>query len=158
MNPLKRLTDFLEHKKIPYEVMHHEVAYSAMEIAEAQHVPGKQFVKSVVVKHPDGYILCVLPAIHNLDFNKLQEATGIVDLSLAPEDEVGNLFRDWELGAEPPFGHWQGLPVYADELLTEDDYIVFNAGTHTQTIKIKMDDWRRLANPQIVNIGVALPA
>ena len=78
---------------------------------------------------------------------------GSADLKLANEEEVEKLFPDYEAGAEPPFGHLYGLKVYADQLLQEDEEIVFNAGTHTDVVKMKFKDFKRLAKPIMGEIG-----
>ncbi len=157
MDYLKKVTDFLDAKSVDYEVMQHEVAYTAQELAAAQHVPGKRFVKTVIVEGPEGFIMCVLPAIHNIDFDKLRSATGVEELKLATEQDVANLFPDCEVGAEPPFGYWSGLPVFMDKGLQEIDSMVFNAGTHTDTIRMNIDDYRRMENPMMADIGVHIP-
>ena len=97
--------------------------------------------------------MCVLPSIHLVDFEKLKGVIGSDDLKLANEDEITTLFPDYEPGAEPPFGHLYGLKVYADKLLEDDEEIVFNAGTHTDVVKMKFQDSKRLANPVIAEIG-----
>jgi Ala-tRNA(Pro) deacylase len=97
--------------------------------------------------------MCVLPAIHLIDFEKLKKATGDSNPILADEEEISKLFPDYDVGAEPPFGHLYGLKVYADKALEEDEEIVFNAGSHTDVIKMKFADYKRLANPVIANIG-----
>jgi len=35
-----------------------------------------------------------------------------------------------------PFGNLYGLPTCVDKRLTQEDYIVFEAGTHTDAIKL----------------------
>ena len=157
MSHLSKVTDYLDAKDIEYEVLHHEVAYTAPEIAANQHVPGRKLVKSVLVEGPEGFLLCVMPAIHNIDFDKLCSVVGVEDLKLASEEQVGELFPECELGAEPPFGYWAGLPVYLDKSLAEETHIVFNAGTHTDTVRISLDDYRRLENPMLADIGVHIP-
>ena len=52
----------------------------------------------------------------------------------------------------PPFGNLFGLPVLVDELLAENDEIVFNAGTHTLTAKLRFADFRRLVQPRIASL------
>jgi Ala-tRNA(Pro) deacylase len=47
----------------------------------------------------------------------------------------------------PPFGNLYGMPVYASDLLREDDVIVFNAGTHTEAVKMSYADFERLVRP-----------
>jgi Ala-tRNA(Pro) deacylase len=149
-----KIKDLLEKEKIGYQLLEHETAYTAMEIAGSQHVPGRQFVKSVIVNADGKFLMCVLPAIHKVDFEKLKKATGAKEIHLAEEKEFADLFPDYEVGAEPPFGQFYGLKVYVDKILDENEEIVFNAGTHTDLIKIKFRDFLRLANPTIVDFGV----
>jgi Ala-tRNA(Pro) deacylase len=53
----------------------------------------------------------------------------------------------------PPFGNLYGVPVYADASLAKDEEIVFNAGTHQDTIRMKYADFARLAQPRILDLG-----
>lgn len=148
-----KLKSYLDKEKIHYEIAEHPLAYTASEIAGSQHVPGKQMVKSVIIKSGNKFFMCVLPAIHLVDFDKLMKVIGSKDITLADEEEIAKLFPDYDLGAEPPFGHLYGLKVYADQALEEDDEIVFNAGTHTDVVKMRMDDFKRLVNPVMSEIG-----
>jgi len=148
-----KIREYLEKEGVQFEVAEHPLAYTATEVAGSQHVPGKQMVKSVIVKIDGDFLMCVLPAIHLVDFEKLKTIVGTQDIKLADERDLKNLFPDFELGAEPPFGHLYGLKVYADKLLEEDEEIVFNAGTHTDVVKISYDDFKRLVNPTIAEIG-----
>lgn len=151
---VKKVSQYLKERNVEFQLFHHDEAFTAMEIADAQGVPGKQMVKSVIIRNGDGYVMCVLPAIHLIDFEMLKESLGTDDLTLASEREVGELFPECEVGAEPPFGGSRGLPIYCDSLLLEDEEIVFNAGTHTDTVKIRFRDYQRIAHPQMVNMGV----
>lgn len=148
-----KVKNYLDNENVSYEVAEHPLAYTASEIAGAGHVPGKQMVKAVIVKDNGKFLMCVLPAIHLVDFEKLQQAVGSKSVVLAEEDEVAKIFPDYEVGAEPPFGHLYGLPVFADKILEKDDEIVFNAGTHTDVIKMKFEDFKRLVKPTIADIG-----
>ena len=55
-----------------------------------------------------------------------------------------------------PFGNLYGLPVYVDKSLAEDKEIVFNAGTHVDTIRIKYADFARLVRPAIIDAAIRL--
>jgi len=55
-----------------------------------------------------------------------------------------------------PFGNLYGLPVYVDKSLAEDAEIVFNAGTHIDTIRIKYADFARLVRPVIIDAAIRL--
>ncbi len=148
-----KLKKYLEENKVKYEALKHPVAYTAQEIAAAQHLPGKQVLKSVLVKADDKYVLAVLPAIHLIDTNKLKSIIKCKTLKIATEDEITKVIADYEVGAMPPFGNLYGLDVYADEIVKEDVEIVFNAGTHTDTVKIKYADFEKLAKPKLANFG-----
>jgi Ala-tRNA(Pro) deacylase len=148
-----KLKSYLDKEKIQYELAEHSLAYTASEIAGTQHIPGKQMVKSVIIKSENQFLMCVLPAIHLVDFDKLKKVLGSNDITLAEEEEIAKLFPDYDLGAEPPFGHLYGLKVYADQALEDDDEIVFNAGTHTDVVKMKMVDFKRIVKPIISEIG-----
>lgn len=149
----QKVKEYLVNERISFEIAEHPLAYTASEIAGSQHVPGKQMVKSVIVKSGGEFMMCVLPAIHLIDFEKLKKVTGKGDLELANEKDLKRLFPEYELGAEPPFGHLYGLQVFADKLLEEDEEIVFNAGTHTDVVKIKFSDYKRVTKPTIAEIG-----
>lgn len=144
---------YLDENRVNYEIAEHPLAYTAAEVAGSQHIPGKQMVKAVIVKCGDEYVMCVLPAIHMIDFDKLENVIGKENLQLAEEKELTRLFPDYDVGAEPPFGHLYGLEVYADKILEEGEDIVFNAGTHTDIIKLKFHDFKRLAHPIMADIG-----
>ena len=53
----------------------------------------------------------------------------------------------------PPFGNLYDLSVYADKSLAEDETIVFEAGTHTDTMSMKYADFERLAKPTVAEFA-----
>lgn len=154
MTASNKITSFLDENDVQYETFEHPAAYTAQEIAGKQHVPGKDIVKSVIVKVDGNIIMCVMPAIHLVDFDTLKNIIGGQDIRLATEEEIANIFPDYEVGAEPPFGHLYGLKVFVDKFLEEDEYILFNAGTHTDLIKIKFSDYMKLADATVADFGV----
>jgi Ala-tRNA(Pro) deacylase len=96
-------------------------------------------------------IMCVLPANAHVDLRRLSAIIGAPDARLAHESEFAARFPDCLLGAMPPFGNLYGVPVYLDAALTDDPEIVFQAGTHTDTIKIRYVDYARLVRPEIAS-------
>ena len=154
MSISQKIKSYLEKEQVSYEVLEHPLAYTAMEIAGSQHVPGREVIKAVIIKSNGQFIMCILPAIHYLDLEKIKSFTGIDDIKLASEGDIAKLFPEYEVGAEPPFGHLYGLKLIMDQILQEDDEVVFNAGTHTDMIRMKLADFIRLAKPIIADIGV----
>ncbi len=144
----------LDKAHIHYEVLEHPPAFTAMEIAEAQHIVGQQVIKAVIVKVDGKLGMCVLPAIHVIDFAKLKAALKAKDVHLETESKVAMLFPTYEVGAMPPFGHLAGLTVYLDKSLEENDTVAFNAGSHREMLRIKFKDYLRLVKPTLIDFGM----
>ena len=143
-----RLKGFLDEKQIPYSVMTHTMAYTAQGAAATMQISGKELAKTVVLRTGEEMILAVLPAPNHVSLDKLAAEVG-KSVRLATEREFSRLFPDCELGAMPPFGSLYNLPVYVDESLAADEAIVFNAGTHRDAIRMRYDDFVRLAKPKV---------
>ena len=144
----QRLKAFLDQGKIRYTAAKHLVVYTAQEIAAAQHVPGRQLAKSVLVKTDAGLALAVLPAIRRIDLAKLKTALRATSLTIGKESDIRQAFPDVEVGAMSPFGNLYNVPVVVDRELAEAGEIVFNAGSHTETIKLRYADFAALVSPK----------
>jgi Ala-tRNA(Pro) deacylase len=148
-----RLGEFLDREKVSYQQEFHRTVYTAQQVAAEEHIPGRIMAKTIVIKADDRFALAVLPASMRTDTGKLKAALGAKELRLASELEFTGLFPDCEVGAMPPFGNLYGVPVYADTSLAKDDEIVFNAGTHQDTIRMKYADFARLAEPKLLEFA-----
>ena len=49
----------------------------------------------------------------------------------------------------PPFGNLYGMDVYVENSLLDDVEIAFNAGSHTELIKLLYEDYRKLVQPKV---------
>jgi Ala-tRNA(Pro) deacylase len=147
-----RLKNFLDEKRIPYSVLTHTTAYTAQGAAVTMQISGKELAKTVVLWAGKEMILAVLPAPNHVRLDTLATEVG-ESLRLATEQEFSSLFPDCELGAMPPFGSLYNLPVYVDESLAADEAIVFNAGTHRDAIRIRYQDFARLAKPRVCSFA-----
>jgi len=151
---LAKLQELLEQEKVLYSVHFHPEAYTALEIAALEHVQGRMLAKVVIVKtDADELVMLALPADRRADFRKVAAVLGTEELRLAQEWEFRDSFPACDVGSMPPFGNLFGLPVLADELLAENDEIVFNAGTHTLTAKLRFADFKRLVRPRIASLS-----
>jgi Ala-tRNA(Pro) deacylase len=147
------ILDYLKKAKVKCEVREHKPTFSAQQMAATEHEPGKFVAKPVIVKADDKFVMCVLPACRKVDLQALKKQLGAKSVELAEEVEIGTLFTDCELGAEPPFGNLYDLPTVMDKSLEEDDHIVFQAGSHDKAVKISMADYRKLVNPKILDFS-----
>jgi Ala-tRNA(Pro) deacylase len=157
MTVSRKLKQFLDSERVRYETIAHSPAYTSQKTAAAAHVPGRELAKSVVVKVDGALALAVLPAPRQVDLARLKKALGARKVELAGEDEFRERFPECEVGAMPPFGNLYALPVYVAEELTADEVIAFNAGTHTELVRMAYADFARLVTPQVVEFATAAP-
>ena len=148
-----RVRKYLISHGVGYEVEHHPPAYTAQEVAAVEHIPGRTFAKPVIVNADGRLIMTVLPAHRLLDLDKVKEILDSEDVRLAREEEFAPIFDDCEKGAEPPFGNLYGLPIIVDIDLTSDE-IVFNAGSHTETMKISTSEYLGLVHPKKADLAL----
>jgi len=156
--PVRKLREFLDHEKVRYVSIRHSPAYTAQEIAASAHIRGRELAKVVVVKLDGTMALAVLPASVKVDLDLLRQATGAHRVELATESDFAGAFPECELGAMPPFGGLYGMTVYSDSRLAEDTEIAFNAGSHSELIRMKYRDFERLGAPKVVHLSTGVPA
>jgi Ala-tRNA(Pro) deacylase len=148
--PAAKMTEFLEERGVPYTNIRHPAAFKSAEIAEAVQLDRHQFAKTVVVVIDGEMSLVVVPANTRLALSELRDMFQTTQIRLATEDEFTDVFPDCALGAMPPFGNLYGLPVYVEAGLAEQPEIAFNAGTHTEVIKMSYADFERLGQPLVL--------
>lgn len=148
-----RLISFLDESKVRYEILHHPEAFTSHELAAIEHVKGKDRAKVVMVKTGAEIVMAVLPTDRRIDLEKLGKITGR-PTAVAEEGEFKPLFPDCAIGTMPPFGHLYGVVTYVDQGVAEADKLVFEAGTHSDAIKMKYADYERLAKPTIADFAV----
>jgi Ala-tRNA(Pro) deacylase len=154
----KRLKALLEENGIPFEVVPHDPAYTAQQLAAGLHVPGREFVKAVVVRLDERYALAAVPAHRLVDVKALARVAGVARCKLATEAEFRDLFPECEVGAMPPVGRLYGLPTYVDEEVTRDESVVANAGTHAEAVRVRYEDLARVARPTVGRFAVPPPS
>ena len=147
--PAKKLKEFLDKQNIEYVSIYHAAASTTQRIAATSHIPGKELAKTVMVKIDGKMAMAVLPASHNINFDLLKKIANAEKVELMGELAFVNLFPDCEAGAMPPFGNIYGVDVYVAEILSEDEEIAFNAGTHTELIKMTYQDFVKIVNPKL---------
>lgn len=148
--PARKLREFLDNHAIKYVNISHSRAYTAQEVAASAHIPGKELAKTVMVKIDGKMAMVVLPAPDKVDFTQMKAVAGASDVELASEREFKNLFPECEVGAMPPFGNLYGMDVFVTKDLAEDEEIAFNAGSHTELIRLPYNDFENLVKPKMI--------
>jgi Ala-tRNA(Pro) deacylase len=149
--PAKKLKEYLDKEKIKYVSIMHSTAYTAQEVAASAHITGKELAKTVIVELDGKMAMAVLPANRKIVLQDLREVTGSDQVKFASEEQFKEKFPECETGAMPPFGNLYEMDVYVAEALTMNEDIAFNAGSHTEVIKMRFEDFERLVRPRVVS-------
>ena len=144
---------FLQQKNIWFQRVEHERTFTAQTMAHAIHVAESEVAKVVLLRADDGYVLPVLPAPHSVDMFRVKKLLGPESVELASESDCGHEFLDCEFGARLPFGSQYGLKTILDEMLMDDEEIVFEGNRHEETIRMKLEDYLSLENPLVGRIA-----
>ena len=141
---------FLNRNEITYELREHEPVYTAPQMAGYLGTSEQRIAKSMVLKKSDGgYVLAVLPGRLKIDFGRFAKVVGVEKVSLAPVAEAEKIAR-CSVGSVHPFGNLVSLTTYFDRHMLSLDYVFFNPGSHTKSIRISTDDLVRLVKPTII--------
>lgn len=152
--PAKTLKKFLNSSKVKYKAIKHSPAYTAQEIAASAHVPGRELAKTVIINVDGTMAMAVMPAPEQIDFKLLKKSLGAKRVKLASEKEFTDSFPECEPGAMPPFGNLYDMDVYVAESLTKDEQISFNAGSHSELIRLAYKDFEKLVELKVVKFSV----
>ena len=153
--PAAKLKEFLDANHVRYVTIKHSLAYTAQEVAASAHVRGRDMAKTVVATVDGVLTLVVVPAAQKVDIDRVREAAGATKAEIATEWDFRSAFPECELGAMPPFGNLFGMKVYVDPKLSADEEIAFNAGSHTEVIRLAYADFERLAKPVVARVTYA---
>lgn len=144
-----RLAQFLETRNIPCRIETHPEAFTAQQVAQASHVPGRAFAKSVLLSVDGKIWMAVLPATERVDMGRVSRCLAARKVRMATEAEFAPIFPDCDLGAMPIFGSLYGVPVIVSHELLEGGEIAFTAGTHRDVIRMRTKDYLEAERPQV---------
>jgi len=149
--PAAKVKAYLNQQGIKFVSILHSAAFTAPEIAASAHVSGRDFAKTVIVMVEDEMAMVVLPAHRRVLLSDLREMIDTPHVRLASEAEFRDRFPDCEIGAMPPLGNLYGMKTYVSGHLADEKEIAFNAGTHTEVIKMSYEDFERLVQPIVLD-------
>jgi Ala-tRNA(Pro) deacylase len=149
----KELIDLLRRSDIEFELLPHRRTRTATSEARELGVLPQETAKTVVVRAGGGCVRAVVPASGRLNLEKLGELLG-AEPTLLTEAELDGSYPQFELGAVPPFGGPEGDKVAVDTGLANCEYVVFEAGTHDTSLRLRSLDLIALGRAQVADIAV----
>jgi Ala-tRNA(Pro) deacylase len=140
---------YLDEQGVRYQWSQHDPAYTAQQVAQAEHFSGNRVIKPVLVKADGQFVLCALPAGYLIDMTDLRDTLKAKTVDIADERELEKLCGDCEIGAEPPIGKLYGVPTLLDASLEDQDEVLFQAGTHRDAVRMHFADYWKLTEPSV---------
>jgi Ala-tRNA(Pro) deacylase len=146
------LLDELDAASIPYEVIPHRHVDTALEEAEAVGVDAFRVAKTIILTTPDGFVRAVVPACERLDLHKVRDLLGTSHVELASEDVLTGLYPEYEAGAVPPIPGTSGDTVIVDGRLDKSALVVIAAGTHEESVRMRIGDLVSITNARLCDL------
>lgn len=145
------LKEYLADAGVSYELLKHSPTGDSRQTAKVAHIPDDLLAKAVLLEDDDGrYLLAIIPADRHIDFGKLHRDYHI-QLGLATEAELDNIFEDCASGAIPPVGEAYGIDVMLDNSLDNCPDIYFEGGDHVHLVHLRGEDFKQLMPRAIHN-------
>ena len=147
----QKIIQRLDAANIEYHTEHHEPTLTSADASRVRGVAMHSGAKAIVTKgHKTGtHYLFVMPADLKLDNAKTKAATG-EGVGFAPDPfEVTGCVP----GSVPPFGSLFNIKTFCDPRLSENERIHFNAGSLTDSVDMKFEDYIAIEKPILIEIG-----
>ena len=148
MEVIEKIIKLLEDNKLKYELKEHLPSYTSEQSAKYRNEPLKIGAKALILKADKEFIMAVLSAEKKLDSKKLKLILQTKSLKFASTEDV-KAITSCISGSIPPFGNLFSLKLFIDESLLENEYIAFNAGSLTKSIKMKLKDYLKITNHEL---------
>jgi len=153
-----RLRALLDSQGAVYRVIEHEPEGHTELISRVRGNRLQQAIKSIVVqvrlnKKENIYCLANVPGDCRVDLDGIKVHFNATSIAIAARDKAEQL-TGCVIGSIPPFSFNEALILLADPLIRENREVVFNAGRLDRSIFMNMDDYFRIALPQVVKIAI----
>ena len=154
----EKLKALLEANGAEFRVIEHEAEGRTEFITKIRGNRIEQAIKSMVVqvrmsKKENLYALANVPGDCRVDFAGIKVHFNADSVAMAAREKAEAL-TGCATGSIPPFSFNDQLILLADPMIKENEEVVFNAGSLERSIFMKVEDYFRIANPQVVKIAI----
>lgn len=153
-----QLRALLDKEGAVYRVLEHDAEGRTEFITRIRGNRIEQAIKSIVVqvrmnKKENLYYLANVPGDCRVDFDAIKAHFNALGIGMAQREKAEAL-TGCVIGSIPPFSFNDRLGVLADPLIRVNEEVVFNAGSLKKSIFMKVEDYFRIADPQVVKIAL----
>lgn len=154
----EQLRALLDNEGAVYRVIEHEPEGRTEVIAKIRGNRIGQSVKSMTLqvrltRRENIYVLANVPGDCRVDFDGVKSHFNADSVAFAAREKAEAL-TGCVIGAIPPFSFNDQLSALVDPLVLENEEIVFNAGRLDRSIMMKLADYVRIAQPQVVKCAL----
>ena len=152
---LDQILSYLDSNGVSYRMAHHEPTFTSEQSARARGEDIKIGGKAIVMKVGEEFKLFVLSAALKVDSAAIKTEFREKRTRFATPEELGELTGAVP-GAVPPFGKpITQLALYVDRSILANQHIAFNAGSLTDSIIMKVEDYLRLTSPTVFDFSAS---
>jgi Ala-tRNA(Pro) deacylase len=136
---------------VAFTLFDHPPVYTSEEASRVRGVELKTGVKAMLVREKDGgrFLLADVAADRKLDFRKLEDLVKAKHVRFATREEVLS-----QTGCEPgsvhPVGRLFDIETVLDASVMENEFVNFNIGMLTHSVKIRSRDLLRVLIPDVI--------
>jgi prolyl-tRNA editing enzyme YbaK/EbsC (Cys-tRNA(Pro) deacylase) len=147
---VEQVLSSLQSTGIPFEMIRIDPQFSDTAQFCAQYgFPLTSAANAIVLsvkKEPRCFVACLVLATTRIDVNKkVRELVGAKSSFATPEETFQ--LTQMEMGAVTPFGLPPEIPIYVDDRVLQENFVIMGAGERSQ--KIKVSPQALLALPQV---------
>lgn len=148
MKPYDAIISLLKTNDISYEEIEHKPVSTSEEAAAVRGLSMKEGAKSLLIKAGSTFYLLIIPGDRRLDSKKVKKLLSVKSFRFATPEEVVSVMK-CEIGSCYPFGEIIHIEHYVDSSFSENEYISFNPGVHTKSIRMRWVDYSTLIGAKI---------
>jgi Ala-tRNA(Pro) deacylase len=145
------LINLFKENGVNYQLYEHAPVYTSEEASRVRNVELKTGVKAMLVrdKSQDSFLLADIAADRRIDFSKLEPLATVKHFRFATRDEVLTK-TNCEPGSVHPFGSLFGIPTFLDNSVLQNEFINFNIGMLTKSVRIRSRDLLKVMQPDLL--------
>jgi Ala-tRNA(Pro) deacylase len=151
-NEASTLLNLFKEKGIDYTLYDHAPVYTSEEASRVRNVELKTGVKAMLVRERGTeahFLLADVAADRRIDFTKLEALAKVKHFRFATREEVLAQTK-CEPGSVHPVGRLFGVPTYLDSSVLENEFVNFNIGVLTQSVRISSKNLLKAMQPDLV--------
>ncbi|MDO8634295.1 MAG: YbaK/EbsC family protein [archaeon] len=145
----EKMVSFLREKNARFELLEHEPVFTSADAARVRGVQASMGVKAIVMKTASGgFVLACVPGDKKVNTKKLSNILGEKRVFLASPPEVLDL-TGCEIGSVSPLCAIFGIKTLFDKSVFENEFVEFNVGLHTHSVRMPSSELKRVIAPQV---------